>query len=261
MNKKFYFHLSKELIHADLLVFKEAFVDKCINFTIWVVLTLGIMTYIMPYFGLADNFGPFQLGGTIAAAGLFELYSSVIDLVSDFEGDRVINYHFTLPMPSWLALISKAIYYAIIYFIIAVCVLPVGKIVLWNQLDLSIISYGKLFLALIFQSIFYAAFCLWAASSIVNMTEFGTVWSRYIFPMWFLGGFQFSWVSLYQVVPALALINLFNPMTYITESTRSALLGAADYINFWACLSAIAIFSALFLAWALRNLKKRLDFV
>jgi ABC-type polysaccharide/polyol phosphate export permease len=261
MNKKFYFTVAKELIYSDLIVFKQIFFDKFIDLTIWVVLTIVVMGYIMPFFGLSRDFGVFQLAGVIASVGLFELYANVVDLVSDFEGDRVINYSLTLPIPSWLAIISKATYYGIIYFILALIMFPIGKLCLWNQLDLTQISYFKLLLALIFQSIFYACFVLWTSSIIATITKLGSVWARFIFPMWFMGGFQFSWVALYTVLPPLALINLLNPMIYLTEATRAAILGQTGYINFWLCLLAVLILSALCLLIGMRNLKKRLDFV
>jgi ABC-type polysaccharide/polyol phosphate export permease len=210
---------------------------------------------------LSATFGAFQFGGILAAIGLFELYSSAVDLVSDFEGDRVIDYRLTLPIPSWLAIASKAAYFFIIYLTLSILMLPIGKLLVWNQLDVTQINYLQLALALIAQSVFYACFVIWASSIIDNMSKLGSVWSRFIFPMWFMGGFQFSWISLYHVLPIVAWINLLNPMIYITESTRAALLGQADYLNFWLCLLAITFFSGICLAVGMRNLKKRLDYV
>ncbi len=261
MNKKMYFNVCVTLVAWELVVFKQTFFDKFIDLTIWVVLTIVVMGYIMPFFGLSADYGPFQLGGIIAAAGLFELYSSVVDLVADFEGDRIINYSLTLPIPSWLAIVSKATYYFIVYFILALLMFPIGKLCLWKQLDLSTVSYVKLLITLMFQSIFYACFVLFAASIIANMTKLGSVWARFIFPMWWMGGFQFSWMALYHELPKIAIFNLINPMIYITEGARVAILGQAGYINFWLCLLATAFFSVLCFALGLHNLKRRLDFV
>jgi hypothetical protein len=253
--------ICKNLIQIDLMILCKTFFDKFIDLCIWVVLTMVVMSYIMPYFGLSADFGVFQLGGVIASTGLFELYTNVVDLVSDFEGDRIINYNLTLPLPSWMALISKSIYYGIVYLILALLMLPVGKLSLWNQFDLWQISYFKFAIAILAQSIFYACFVLWISSSVANMTRLGSVWGRFIFPMWFLGGYQFSWVSLHQAIPILAYINLINPMIYITEAVRVALLGQAEYLNFWLCIAAIIGFSFVCLYIGIMNLKKRLDFV
>lgn len=260
MHIKQYMNTCKNLVWSDLLVFKQNVLDKVIDVGIWVALTVVVTGYVMPYFGLT-NFGPFQLCGVVAAVGLFELYSTVVDLVADLEGDRVINYNLTLPIPSVLALMSKSACYFIIYTTLTVCMLPIGWVCLWGQWHLMDISYFKLALAILFQSMFYACFALWAASMIANMGKLSTVWARFIFPMWFMGGFQFSWIALHSAMPILAYINALNPMIYITESTRAAMLGQDGYVNFWICLIAIMVFSILSLALGIRNLKKRLDFV
>lgn len=260
MNMQNYLMTCKNLIWADLLVFKQSFFDKIIDISIWAILTILVTEYVMPFFGLA-NFGLFQFGGIIAAVGLFELYASVVDLVSDLEGDRVINYNLTLPIPSLFTFISKSAYYGIIYSILTFIILPIGYIALWGQWELAHTCFYKLTLAILVQSIFYACFVLWAASITHTMVQLGKVWARFIFPMWFMGGFQFSWVSLYQAMPWIAYLNAINPMIYITESTRVALLGQEGYANFWLCLIAVLCFSVFCFVMGYRNLKKRLDFV
>lgn len=258
-----YTHLRicKELIRTDLLIFRKELVSKCIDLLIWVVLNLMVTGYILPYFGLSKNFGLFQLGGVIAAAALFEMYSNVASLVSDFSYSRVIYYNLTLPLPSWLAVASKMIYYGIIYFFIAACMLPAGKLCLWNQVDLTLVNYTKLCIALLAQGVFYACFILLPVSLIANPSQMRSVWARFIFPMWITGGFQFSWFALHAVLPHMAYAVLFNPLIYITESLRIALMGQTGFLNFWLCIALILLYSLIFLYLAMKKLKKRLDYV
>lgn len=262
MHKVSYVNVCKNLIEADLIIFKHLFLDKLIDLTIWISLTIVVTAYILPYFGLTANFGVFQLGGLIAAAGLFELgNSNVVDLVADFEGDRVISFNLTLPIPSWLALASKAGYLFIIYTILSSLMFPIGKLCLWNQLDLTDVNYPKLMLAIFCSSLFYAGFALWVASIVPNIAKMGQVWSRFIFPLWFLGGFQFSWDASYKTIPSFAIANLLNPMIYITEAVRVALLGQEGFINFWLCLTAILVFAGVAFYFGITRLRKRLDFI
>ena len=262
MQKISYFNVCKNLIAIDLITFKQLFLDKFIDLSIWVVLTTIVIAYIMPYFGLAVDFGVFQLGGLIAATGLLEMgNSNAVELVSDFEGDRVISFNLTLPIPSWLALVSKAGYYFITYTILSLLMLPIGKLCLWNQFDLASIHYPKLILAIFALNLFYASFALWMASIVPNINKMGQVWMRFIFPLWFLGGFQFSWMASYKTIPSFAMVNLINPMIYTTEAVRVALLGQEGFINFWLCLLAILFFATLSLYFGITNLRKRLDFI
>lgn len=256
-----YVNICKQLVYADLLVFKQGLFDKFIDIAIWVTISGCVNEYIMPYFGVKGDFGIFQWCGILSAVGIFELYSTAVDIVADFEGDRTIDYRLTLPIPSWLALLSKVVYYFITYFILALLMVPVGKAYLWHSFDLTRVHYGKFLLTLIFQNLFCASFALLAGSLIKDMMHLGSIWSRYIFPMWFMGGFYFSWYALYAIFPVVAWIDLINPMIYSTESMRVAILGQEGYLNFWLCIAALIIFSVVSLFWGMRNIKKRLDYV
>jgi hypothetical protein len=257
-----YMHVCKELVYADLLILKQTIVDKSIDLSIWVSISTCVNAYIMPYFGVKDDFGIFQWCGILSAIGIFELYTTSVDLVSDFEGDRIINHRLTLPIPSWLALLSKAAYFFIMYSTLSIIMVPVGKICLWNAFDLTQVHYGKFMLTILFQNIFCASFSLLAASLVKDVSHLGTIWSRYIFPMWFMGGFCFSWYALYAVFPTVALFDLINPMIYSTEAMRISILGKQEgYLNFWICLCALTFFSVISLVWGMHNIKKRLDYV
>lgn len=261
MNKMYYIYTCWHLLCADLSILKKNLVDKLIDVAIWTVLTLFVTGYIMPYFGLSGNFGPFQLGGVIAAVGCFELYGQVVELLTDFNGDRIISYYLTLPIPAWMVLMSKALYFACTNFILSLAMFPLGKICLWNRLDLINVSYVKLVAILFVQSFFYSFCSFWCTSVIADISKIGSVWSRFIFPLWFMGGFQFSWYALHSFVPLIAYVDLINPMIYITEGTRAALLGQEEYLSYGLCFLMIILFSVLFMVIALGKLKKRLDFI
>lgn len=260
MNISFYCYVFWQMLLEELVVFRANFVGKIIDLSIWVSCTAAIFAYIMPAFGLA-NYGSFQLAGLIASAGLFEVFPSIMMFVSDIEGPRSISYYLTLPIPSWLVLFKKLCYYAINCLSLCLCVSPIGKLVLWNEFDLSKISWIPFILMAIVISIFYAALTLWLTSRTMDITKIGNVWMRFIFPMWFLGGFQFSWSVLYKVSPLFAYLNLLNPMTYVMEGMRAVLLGQEGFISVWYCLIALGLLSILCWWHALVRLRRRLDFV
>lgn len=257
-----YLTICKQLICADLVVFKQMLFDKYIDLAIWVTISGFVNEYIMPYFGVKQDFGIFQWCGILSAVGIFELYTSSVELVADFEGDRMIDYRLTLPIPSWLAILSKAAYFFVAYAILSVLMIPLGKICLWHSFDLTRVQYGKLLLTLIFQNIFCASFTLLAGSLIKDLMHLGSIWSRCIFPMWFMGGFYFSWYALYAIFPLVAWIDLINPMIYSTEAMRISILGTQEgFLNFWICLCALLFFSVVSLLCGMHNIKKRLDYV
>jgi len=228
---------------------------------IYICTTVLIFAYVMPEFGLQESYGAFMLASMCSTTGLFQSFGYLAELVADIEGDRVISYCFTLPIPSWLVFIRLIIYYTISFMLLSILVLPVGKVMLWNSFSLAGVNYGKYVLIFLLTNIFYAVLALWTASFVRSLLRLDSVWMRIIYPLWFLGCFQFSWASLWQVSPALAYINLINPITYIAEGTRAAVLGQAGSLNFWYCVLALVLFIGLGGWHAIRRLKKRLDFV
>ena len=242
MNTRFYFHVFKELVKADLISFRENLLDKIINVSIWATTTLGIFAYIMPEFGIAKDFGIFQYAGIIASIGLFEMFPSAAKLINDFESEQTIMYNLTLPIPSWMVVLSKVVFYSINATVMAICIVPLGKLILLGQLNLFQISFFKLSLLIICASIFYASIIIWLAGMVDDISKIGNIWLRIIFPLWFLGGVQFSWSAMKKVAPNLAYLNLLNPMVYITEAARVAVIGQEGYLNFWLCICLNLIF-------------------
>jgi len=257
----FYLQTMQHLLHADLKTFKESFFAKTIDLFIWVACTIGVMGYIMPALGLSTDYGNFQLAGSIASAGLFEIFPHVMQMVGDIEGNNTISYQLTLPVPSWLILVKTILYYAICSTVLSIIMLPLGKLVLWNTFSLAHVSLMRFIVMIITSGILYGAITLLLAAWVKNMAGIGHVWTRCIFPLWFLGGFQFSWATLYGIAPTLAYMDLLNPIIYVMEGFRTALLGQEGNLPFWACVTVVLLMSVGASWWAIVQLKKRLDFV
>ena len=84
---------------------------------------------------------------------------------------------------------------------------------------------------------------------------------RFVYPLWFLGGFQYSWQVLYDFSPLFAYVSLLNPVLYVMEGTRAAILGQEGSLNFWLCILML-IFFTLLCGWhALKQLKRQLDYI
>lgn len=256
-----YMPLMWKLLRTDLEIFKQTIWDKLIDLFIWIVTMVLVTTYLMPAFGLAPDYTGFLVASLVGSAGLFELYASVTNLISDFEGNDVTSYYLTLPMPSYLVFIEKMAYYTINTSTMSILVLPISKLLAWNNLDLSQLSIFKFLLIFMLSNIFYAAFTLWVTSRVSGIEKIGSVWMRFVYPLWFLGGFQYSFEVLYTFSPPLAYASLLNPMIYVMEGCRAAILGQQGSLNFWFCLGMLLLFTLICTWFGLRQLKRRLDFI
>lgn len=251
-----------QLLKTDFLIFKNDLLDTIIDFTIWVVASTAVCAYLLPFFGMSKNYVIFQIGATCASTGLFKAYGNAFSLVADLEGAKVISYYLTLPIRSFWVFIEKVLFFAISFAAITLIVLPITKVVIPYKFSILSINFFKFFIILIVSNIFYGTLTLWLVSKVKNIYKMESVWSRFIFPLWFLGGFQFSWHAVNAICKPLSYALLLNPIVYIMEAYRVAILNQQEgYLNFWLCLIVILFFAFLLYLNSFYSLKKKLDFV
>jgi ABC-type polysaccharide/polyol phosphate export permease len=248
------------LIQRDIMVFLPTYKDRIINSIIWAIITLVVFQYVMPSLGLPKSFAAFIAASNAASWGFFEVTENVGWLIADLEGHKAIGYDLTLPLPQWMVFIRIAISNGIKALLVATLFIPVAKIILGAALDLSNISFLKLGIILIMVHLFYGMFGLYLTSKTKNMMDLSNIWMRIVFPLWYLGCYQFPWSTLYKLSPTIAYINLLNPIVYCMEGMRSALLGAeASAIPFYYSVVALMIFCAVAAHVGVSKMRKRLD--
>ena len=252
----------KQLMRLKFTNIRRVLFDKFINFYIWAGCSMLVSGYLMQSFGTSDSFGSFQLGGIIASVGIFELYGNAVTFVSDLEGDRTIAYYLTLPTHTATVLCSHIFYYATIGTLMSFAIVTAGKT---NFVESGWIYFAISWIKLLFFVVLINTFCatatLLVSALIPSMDKFDILWTRVMFPMWFLGGYAFSWYAVYSTAPKLSYIMLLNPIIYMSEGMRAALLGQEGTMNFWVCCAILLLMfiGVGFLSY--KALKKRLDFV
>jgi len=250
-----------QLLKTDLIIYKQDIIDLTFNAIIWVSLLTIIISYVYPQFGMFQYFGSFFLVGTIVSICLSNIMSSTARLLVDLEDNNVISYYLTLPNSSWLYFVKLGVGYACKTIVISIIILPLGKLILWDKINFSNLSLYKFFLIYLTINFSMGMITVFMASLIKNIMSIGSLWCRFIFPLWFLGGPAFPWQTIYNLSPKLAILCLFNPLLYLMEGVRAAVLGQHSFINFWICLFVAWAFS-IFLGWiGIYRFQKRLDLV
>lgn len=247
------------LIRRDLRIFQEDFGGKFVDTAILLFTTVLIFSYFLPAYGLKSDYGPFVLIGVIAGFGFFEVIGKVAVMIADMEGDKTILYTLTLPIPSWLVFVYIALSWSLISSIISLLLFPLGKLVLLSQFDLSKISLWRFPLIFVLSNLFFGFFALWISSVTKKMSNISHLFVRVINPMYMFGGYLYSWTAIYSISHAAAYAHLINPLLYIMEGMRAAILGQEGYLPFWFSFIVLAAFT-LVVGWdAIRRLQKRLD--
>ncbi|MBM3894592.1 hypothetical protein FJ366_03295 [Candidatus Dependentiae bacterium] len=249
------------LLYADFLTFKHLFKDKIVDFFIYASLTTVVMSHFVQGVGISANFGLFTAATGVAVSGMFEIFPRVMTLLSDLEGNKVISYDTTLPIPTWMSLTRIGLSDGLRNLLVGSLSLPFGLLFVWNEFNIANFNPTWFIVLLILNSLFFGFFGMFLASFVKNMSKVGSMWMRVIFPLWTLGGFQFTWLSLYLKSPFFSYLALLNPFLYTMEGMRAAILGQPGSLPLWVCATALASFTILCGWLAVQNIMKRLDCV
>lgn len=253
---------SLSLLKIDLYkYYKKTFRDDLINKVTWIVCVLAIATYIWPSVGMSESFGVFMALGSLVSCCFWDSWGLSAQFVADMEGERVINYYSTLPLPAWLFFAKQIVFYAVRSMVPALIMVPLSKLILWDKLDLTSLYLGKFLIIFVLTSIFCATLSLCMTSLVRDMSSIDNISIRFLFPMWFFGGSQFSWYTFYGVSPLFAYINLLNPLVYAMEGMRVAFLGQSGYLPFWVCVGMLVLYSFMLGFIGIKRLIRRLDCV
>jgi len=250
-----------ELLKTDFYVYRQSMVDWVINTIIWASCTIISFAYIFPIAGMTKDFAVFVAVGTVISCIYWDIWSTSYTFIADLEGERTIDYSLTLPLPNYLVLTKYIVSYAIKGGLPALITLPLAKLFLWNSMSFHNFSILKFTIIFLLSAIFMGSFSLFITSRISRMTQIENIGLRFLFPIWFFGGSNYSWKMIEGVAPTMAKINLINPLIYPMEGIRVAVLGQPGYINFFVCVLMTIFFTILFGFMGINKLKNRLDFV
>jgi hypothetical protein len=247
-----------KLLKRDLTVFWQHAIDNYINTLSWVLLSLLVYQFIMPNMGCTYQ-GDFLLVSCIISKTFFGIMDGVTNIVADLENEKAISYDMTLPISHTLLFVKIAISNAIYTCLLSLLILPAGKILLWNYLEFPHFSCIKFIIIIMLSSLFAGFFSLFIISTTKSIMQIEDVWHGILFPLFCLGGFQFTWKVMFQISPLMAYLNLCNPVMYMFEGMRGATLDPTISIPFWICATTLLLYSIPMGYVGIYLFKKRLD--
>lgn len=250
-----------QLVATNLCIAREHIGSQIINLYIWTSCTLIIMGYIMQNFGLATNYGCFQFASIVGVVGLFEVYNTAAKTIMDIDNDRTISYYLTLPARPATVLLATVCSYAIVGLLLTIAVLPLGKLLFYNSFSFAQVSWFKFVITAVLANIFFGIFMIAVVAQVGTISKMRNVWSRFIWPLWVLGCYQFSWKAVYAVSAPFAYLLLCNQVLYVMEGMRGALLGNPDSLPWGLCISGLCFFIVIGWHYAYYKMQRLLDFV
>lgn len=263
MNYKKELLISWQFFKRDIAVYKQRLRDFIINFVlIYPLLYTLTFGYILAKTGGGAESLPIPVLSTgLAVFTLFPLaFGIALDLLFDFEHQRFIDFQILVLKPQ-LVLIEKIIFGSILVFLCNITFYPLVIGLLHPYFDLYRISWTKVALLLYAASLFCSSFGYLLVCIMKDMSKIRFIWRRCNYPLIMLGGFLAPWKVMVLFSPILGYAALMNPMLYVTEGLRQAILAQDQFLPYWQSLCSLLVFSLLSTLGALYFFKKKLDHV
>jgi ABC-2 type transport system permease protein len=244
------------VLYRDLYVtWKElpAFLAQVILQPLFLLFVFGKVLGSLGYTqnGYADLLFPGLLALTVVITSMQTL---AFPLVAEFGWTREIEDRLLAPMPTSFVAAEKVVFASLRAFIATLIMLPVGILILgsipwrWSGLPLFI---AALFLGALVGSSFGMLM-----GTLVQPQRINLLFSLVFTPLLFTGCSQYPWPSLsslrwFQVITAL------NPMTYVSELMRAALVPTVPHIQPWVCLVVLVCAVSALLTLGVRGFYRR----
>lgn len=252
------FRIFMALLKTDMKLMRAKMVAQTIDALIWAALSLAVVEYVFPALGF-KNFGVFQFGSIVITVIGFEIYTQMFVLITNFQYRKDMFHLFTLPIHSGLVFLQKVVFYTINGIIISLVTIPVCKLMLWDKLLFSAINWPLLLITICIASFFFACFLLIIVALAKTLENTEHIFMRIMFPLWFIGGFQFSWQTLFSVNQHFAYLALISPYTYAHEAARAAIINPQQFLNGWMCVDILILLSLVCGFIGYIKIKRNLD--
>ncbi|MGI8309435.1 ABC transporter permease [Saccharopolyspora sp. ASAGF58] len=220
------------------------------------VALLFIFGKVLSELGYAQpGYAQILLPGMIALnAFLVSLQNTSFPLVLDFSFSREIEDRLLAPLPiSWVA-VEKMLFGALRGLLAAVLMVPIGMVML-GDINWNLGGLAFALLCMVLGSLSGAAVGLTVGAA-VPPRRINIMFAVILAPLMFTGATQFPWAQLehlrwFQVLCAI------NPLTYVSEGMRGALLPEVPHMPAWICVLALLIATVLFGALGIKFFLRR----
>ncbi len=210
---------------------------------------LGTLGYTTP--GYADLLFPGLLALTAVITGMQTL---TFPLVAEFGWTKEIEDRLLAPMSTTLVAAEKVVFASLRAMVASLIMIPIGVLVLgsipWQWENLPLFAT-----VIVLGSLLGAAMGL-VLGTLVPPNRINILFSLVFTPLLFTGASQYPWPSL-SSIRWFQVVTVLNPMTYVSEGLRAALVPDVPHIRAWVCLVVLVASLVVLLAVGTRGFYRR----
>lgn len=186
-----------------------------------------------------------------------------VEFIRDLENDKFINYQLSI-LPSRLVILERLVFTTLFCFVLVLPYFPLAKLLIHTFADVDVFDtqharIGATMLCLFLGSALCAALNILAVCFLSSSRQLPKFWVRVFSPLVVLGGHMVPWIVMKKFSPVLGYAVLLNPMLYITEGLRQAIIGGPIFFSLALCVSVLSGVITLFSVMAIHFFKKKVD--
>ena len=195
------------------------------------------------------------LPGIVAlTAFLTALQTVSFPLIMEFSFTKEIEDRLLAPLPTAMIAFEKLTLAIMRALVAATLMFPIGALVLgtapWNPDGIGLLV-GALFLGCWVGGAI--GLCI---GTLVPPNRISIMFAVILTPLMFTGATQYPWMSL-DSLRWFQIVTLFNPLTYLSEAVRAAVVPEVPHIEPWISLVALVIAGVIFTTIGVKGFMKR----
>jgi len=251
------------MLVRDVLVLRKGLREFLVRTIMQPLMLVFVLTYVFPKIRqqmmpmMDDNYASILVAGIVALSIVMQGVQSVaLPLVAEFGFTREIDDRVMAPVPVWLVAVEKIAAGSVFAAFSALVVFPLAAVIPATPVHINIdwlvlLTVGPLVCIL-------ASSAGLACGSFFDGRTVLLLFSVILLPLTFLGAIFFSWQTL-DPIPWLKYSVLFNPVVYVSEGMRAALVSQTPHLNLAVIYLALIGFTTVITALGIRSFARRVE--
>lgn len=257
-------HIFSWYMCREIYTYRRYVKDLIINHVLLFPIIYSIaLAYIQirSYFGAqATDMSTTVFAGNIIIPIMVTAFSITFKLFDDLRKNKYITYQ-TMILHPRLVILQRLLFAWLLTFIVSVPFFPVSKLILGTILNTDNTQWHGVIGIIFIGSLVCACHFLLAAIVLKRPEQISSFWGRINSPLFILGGIFIPRHIIEQFSPILGLALYLNPMMYITEGLRQAMVGGPQFLSLFTCTTALIGISTLYIIACWYMFRRRIDHI
>jgi len=250
-------------LYRDFYVYAKRINYYAINYGLIVpLLYIFSFAYVQPqvYFNGNAQLGIPTFIGNISLLLMSLTYNITSHMLFDLLNDRFTEYQISI-LPGRLFIIKEILFASLWSFLLVIPFFPLAKFLLGSIFVTSHISWVSVYALLYLAALCCSAYHCLAVCIMNKAEETRHFWMRVNLPLFALGGFWVPWHIMNSFSPWLGTILFANPIIYITEGLRQAVIGGSQFLSITTCVIMLSFYICIFTVLSFYFFRKKIDYV